>query len=554
MNTIKKMTVRLLRVGRSIDDALSANFAPGGRRALIREEWSQSNGAELIYGQIYSNTPGWTSFVAEGLFGGQVRESPPNDELLSLETAGAGCALFIPVGNRMMTVCFGTIHLALDDDAFERQFGLKVALNAVSRSSLRTLDLSTPDAVTFQRRIQASKDSDVGDFGVDAAQDLARVAGGTPRDETFARFVAGRDSLSLTCEVSVESVQEKCLEILEMYESRTYREEYPWVDQVIKVREKDVIEKLDAALFRAIYNLRAGGHEDLHLAPPEIVDYTAGSELRFSGFGGEKKSFSHLSIEGYVSELDSRGFTGGIETIRGRHVVEAVVSDSGTFAEKWKIYRCFVYDTTLEGAEGDDQYILSAGSWHRVSQRYRQRVECFFEEIERRAVIGGTSCKNEKELIADLEAKRNDLLKLDEVKINPGGVARAQIEPCDFLSRNGEFIHIKDGESSGPISHLWSQGVVSIDALLSDDTFVEELRNEVAARDHDFLDVLPEDGGDVVRERLSVVYAVMRRPYRDGSIGIPFFSKVSAQPSIQYIRKLGVSVGIELIPKETRDE
>ena len=335
-----------------------------------------------------------------------------------------------------------------------------------------------------------------------------------------------------------------------MYERRTYTEEYPWVDQVIKVRERDVIERLDGTLFQAICNLRAGRYEDLHVAPAEIVDYTSGNELRFSGFGGEKTTFNHLSIEAYVSELNARRFTGGIDTIRGRHVVEAVVSDSGTFAEKWKIYRCFVYGTTLGSGERDNQYILSGGSWYRVSQRFRERVERFFEEIERHSIIGGTRCKNEKDLIADLEAKRNDLLKLDGVKLNPGGVARAQIEPCDFLSRDGEFIHIKDGESSGSISHLWSQGAVSIDALVSDDTFVQQLRREVAGRSRDFLEVLPEHAGDVGREKFSVIYAVMRRPYRDGSIGMPFFSKVSARASIQYIRKLGVRVGMELIRKE----
>ena len=95
---------------------------------------------------------------------------------------------------------------------------------------------------------------------------------------------------------------------------------------------------------------------------------------------------------------------------------------------------------------------------------------------------------------------------------------------------------------------------MSVDALVSDEVFIQALRNEVATRNHNFLDVLPSGVGNVVREKLSVVYAIMRRPYRDGSIGIPFFSKVSAQASIQNIRKLGVRVAIELIPKEGTDE
>ena len=517
---------------------------------MVREGWSPVDGAEMIYGQIYRNSPGWAGFVAEGLYREDVRSGRPDGDLLTLESSGAGCAIFVPVRDRVMAVCFGTVHLALNDDVFERQFGLKVALNAVPRSGLRTLDVATPDAVTFQRRIQASRDSDIGDFGVDPVRDLARVAGGTPREEGFAKFVAGRDSLSVTCEVSTESLQGKCYDILSVYGMRTYTEEYPWVDQISKVREKDIVEKLDEDLFRAICNLRAGGREDLHMAPPEVVDYMAGNELQFSGFGGAKRSYGQLTIEDYVAELDARGFSGGIGAIKSRHVVEAMVSDSGEFTEKWKVYRCFIFETTHSGSEQDAQYILSAGSWHRVTERFRRRVEGFFEQIERRSVVGATGCRNERELIADLDPRRDDLLNLDGTKIDPGGVARAQIEPCDFLSRAGEFIHIKDGESSGPISHLWSQGAVSADALVSDDTFVHELRRRVAEVNRGFLEVLPHDSTSVVRGRYTVVYAIMRRPYRDGSIGMPFFSKVSLQAPVGYIRKLGIGVAIELIPKQ----
>lgn len=336
-----------------------------------------------------------------------------------------------------------------------------------------------------------------------------------------------------------------------MYETETYSREYPWVDHVSRVREKDVIESLDATLFDAIRKLREGEHVELYLAPPETVDYMSGSELRFSGFGGTARSFHQLTINAYVSELERRGFRGGIDAIRKRHVVQAVVSDSGTFAEKWRVYHCFEFVSTLKGRDkGDGEYILSGGSWHRVSSSYRQRVETFFDGIDRFAIIGRTRCKNERELIADLKDSRDDLLPLDGTKINPSGVARAQIEPCDFLSREGVFIHIKDGESSGPISHLWAQGAVSIDALVGDDQFVQELREKVANRNRGFLDVLPERASNVDRERCSVVYAIMRRPYRNGSIGIPFFSKVSAQAAVQQIRKLGVRVGIELIRKE----
>ena len=41
----------------------------------------------------------------------------------------------------------------------------------------------------------------------------------------------------------------------------------------------------------------------------------------------------------------------------------------------------------------------------------------------------------------------------------------------------------------------------------------------------------------------------MRQPYADGTLGLPFFSKVSLQVSVERLRKLGFDVAIELIEK-----
>ena len=197
---MRTLNVRLLRQGRMIEDAFTQNFAPSAEGALHERPWNEVEGGRLFVGQIYSNRPSWRTFLQAGSTNIPAR----------LSSSGAGAVIFMPVDDRIAAVCFGHVHIALNDDAFERQFGLKVTLNMVPRTKLRTLDLATPDAVTFQKRVQASKDSDLHEFGVDMLRDLARVAGGTPKDGNFARFVAGKDSLSITCEVEANTLNEKC--------------------------------------------------------------------------------------------------------------------------------------------------------------------------------------------------------------------------------------------------------------------------------------------------------------------------------------------------------
>lgn len=536
---MRTLNVRLLRQGRAIENAFGATFAPGAPRALQQRPWAGIDGAQVFVGQIYSNPPGWRTFIADGF--GEIPEG--------VFTGGAGAVIFVPVGVRVAAICFGHVHIALDDDAFERQFGLKVTLNTVPRGSLRTLDLATPDSVTFQKRIQASKDSDIQAFGVDMLRDLARVAGGTPSNAAFARFVAGKDSLSITCEVDSATLQAKCTEIVNAFNLKTYQKEFSWVDNMRVVVEKDVVEQLDLKLFEAIKELRNGNATDLHMAPPEIVNYTEGSQLHYNGFGSHGKTFHSLSIKDYISELERCEFDGDVGDLKEKHRIKAKGESDEEFSEKWRVYDCFVFETTLGAGVSKQQYVLFAGNWYRVEQKFKAQVDAFFNAIPKVTIIGKTECVNEQELIEDIEANRADLLKLDKTKINPAGVRYGNLEPCDFFSDKKQFIHLKDGHSSGSISHLWSQGVVSAEAFVSDADFRKKLRAKVKSLGGGFETHLPKSTDRVIREDYQVVYGIMRKPYADGSIDLPFFSKVSLQAAAERIGQFGIPIAIELIEK-----
>jgi uncharacterized protein (TIGR04141 family) len=544
MAKTRTLNIRLLREGYTIENAFSASFSPGAERGLEQRPWTGVDGASLFIGQIYSNAPGWRTFLETG--------SP--DLPAGIFTSGAGAVLFLPVAGRVAAVCFGHVHIALNDDAFERQFGLKVTLNSVPRSQLRTLDLATPDAVTFQKRVQASRDSDLQEFGVDMLRDLARVAGGTPSDSAFAHFIAGKDSLSITCEVEADTVQAKCAEIFAAYRLTVYRQEFAWVDNMRRVAEKDLIAELDELLFKALEDLRGGSPSDLHMAPPEIVDYTEGSELHYNGFGSHGTNFYSLSIEDYVAELNRCAFAGDIAEIKESHTIKAKGDDEEEFSEKWRVYNCFVFETAIGAAKAQQHFVLFAGTWYRVEKQFKDRVEAFFDAIPKATIIGATECRNEQELIADLAATRPDLLKMDQEFVTPSGVKYANLEVCDFFSNDGKFIHLKDGHSSGPISHLWAQGVVSVDAFLTDAGFRKRLRAKVRSLGGGFESLLPKSTEKVTRDSYGVVYGVMRKPYADGTLGLPFFSKVSLQAAAERIAQFGIPLSIELIAKPASDE
>lgn len=545
MEKVRTLSIRLLREEFDIAEAFKDEYSPGtGRVQLRRSDWPLVEGGELFVGQLFTSRPSWLGFLEE-----QAGPQPEN-----LIASGAGGVLFLPTDDRIFAICFGHIHFALNDEAFERQFGLKVTLNSVPRDGLRTLDLATPDAVTFQKRVQASKDSDVQDFGVDVLRDLARVAGGTPSDVSFARFAAGRDTLSITCKLTSETLADKCEQVLAVYRSDTYKQRFPWIDNMQVVRIKETLATLDGHLFEAINALRAGDESELHMAPPEIVDYEEGCLLHYNGFGSSGTDFHSLSIEDYVAELNRCEFDGTIDDIRERHYIKAKAPDAEVFKEQWRVYHCFTFETNLRADDEDRSYVLFAGHWYSVDRNFKRQVEARFQAIPRVDIIGPTECRNERELIANLVEHREDLLCLDQVKINPQGVRYANIEPCDFLSSDKQFIHLKDGHSSGPISHLWSQGVVSAEALVSDADFRKKLRSVVRGLRSEAVRLLPAINGRVVRADYTVVYGVMRKPYKNGELDLPFFSKVSLQAAVDRIDQLDIPVALEIIAKPANEQ
>ena len=349
-------------------------------------------------------------------------------------------------------------------------------------------------------------------------------------------------------------MHEKCAEIIGAYEEQAYKKQYAWVDNMRTVVEKDIIEKLDAKLFEALSALRAGKELDLHMAPPEIVNYTEGSQLHYNGFGSHGTDFFSLSIEDYISELGRCDFTGDMTEIKEKHRIKAKGGNEEEFSEKWRVYDCFVFETALPNGKGEEFYVLFAGSWYRIEKKFKAQVEAYFAGLPKVSIIGKTACRNERDLITDIVKNRPDLIKLDQTKINPKGVKYANIEACDFFSKDKQFIHLKDGHSSGPISHLWSQGVVSAEAFVSDAKFRKELRAKVKSLGRGFEEHLPKSTDRVVRENYGIVFGVMRKPYADGSIDLPFFSKVSLQAAAERIGQFGIPLAIELIEKPASDD
>ena|SRR6267378_2995762 len=176
------LSLRLLREGLTVEQALRDDHELGQQSAEPER---------LFVGQAPALPPTWFNFIDEFATG----------PLPRLVNQSCAAVLFLEVmegrKKRSFALSFGTGHHSLEPDSFERNFGLRVVLNAVARSNLRSVDVATLDATTFQKRIQASRDADFHGFGIDIDRDLSRGFRQDGEPEIISTF--GRELMRLGC-------------------------------------------------------------------------------------------------------------------------------------------------------------------------------------------------------------------------------------------------------------------------------------------------------------------------------------------------------------------
>lgn len=544
--TVKKSTsvgsvsVRLIRTDKAVDTAMRSENK-------FHEEPCEAG--RLFVGQSPSNPPPWASFV---------REAARTTADFELQNKSCGAILFLAAAragkpDRIFAFTFGTGHLALDPDAIERGFGLKVTLNKVERSKLRTLDVASLDSTVIQRRTQASRDIDIDLFGINKHQDLLRLAAGTPDEPSLARTLSGRDSLTLNRRYSAAELHALCEQLLALYEGTEYQKHYKFIDNVRPVRDRLLLSELDGLAFAEIKALVGGQTSDLHLSLPEILDPSRSLEVSYLGAAlkpGRKSVYPDVDIVDYVEELRLGKFADlTLDSWRTTHEIRFSEVGETDREKQHRIHNCVVWEVIHNGIT----YVAFGGEWFAIDKLFYEEVEeDFLRLITATPVVATTTAKNEQELLVELNA-RPDLLLLDKTKTNPKGAPRANIEFCDFLGSDRKLIHLKDGHASTSISHLWSQGVVGSESFLRDEGFRRQLLKHVRSRQKDgkksgFDRLLPTPAKRPTTRDFTVAYGIMRTPLkRSGKLDIPFFSKVSLRAAAQRLDDLGFNVEVQLI-------
>lgn len=387
--------------------------------------------------------PSWLS-----LFDGALRPVPQD-----IHNASAAAVLRIEAGGRVFALTFGYGRSLLRPGAWEEDFGLRVTLNAVDPLRIRSVDRVKFDAISQHSQIQASRDANIVEFGLDVEQDLLRAVTGKPRDSTLANQLTGKDALRADARINLGDLPGLLVRFWEASSQDVYREHFAWVDQVSEVRDPLQIQALDTTLIERI------SHRDfdhLWLGIPDRIDWEGMAGFKYRD-APTAELYSDIHFASFLQDAGQH-FVATIDTLKNRRRVYLVSHEGDTAVTNWTLYRC-IY---CEVDSGTETFLLNNGKWYRISSDFLQSVNRSFDEVVGDSVqLPDYSHSDEEAYNVAVADGAPDAFALMDQKFVRYPTARDQVEFCDLYSRSRQMIHIKRYRGSATLSHLFSQGVVS---------------------------------------------------------------------------------------------
>jgi len=462
--------------------------------------------------------PKWAQFFSDYLEPSDFGQVSSSSALLLVEAEG-----------NLFAITFGQGRYLLNPDAWVERFGLRVTLNSLGESNVRSIDKRTFDAISRHSREQASREATAYEFELDMEQDLLRAITGTPSESELGKRMSGMDALHAAIPTSVEALKELLAAYHEKYLDTSYQQRFPWVDHISEVSSRGLIDSLDVTLVGRIVS---GDFDGVWMAVPDVISWADVDGFRWAGRG--QPLLRDINLEGFIGSL-TRPDDLTLKELKRKKV--ACINHDGHEIGEWSAYRCVHAQLDRDG----ETYLLSAGKWYRLTRDFVADVNAAFESLTRydQALppYEDDSEGHYNQRVAALDPARYVLMDTKLVRHGGGGNG---IEFCDMLVDCYDLIHIKRYGASSVLSHLFSQGLVSGELFQVDQQFRHKL-NEVLPPTHRLADPDLRPG---TRE-YQVVFAVISD--KPGALTLPFFSRLNLKHAARRLEGYGYRVALAKI-------
>lgn len=534
----QKLTVYLLKsTVTQFDDA----FVEDADVTAIPLKANLNIDGAIYYKASPSHSPSWASFI---------QDIAAPDLTTILRSQHSSVIALFRASKRIFAFVFGYGRALLSPAAYERDFGIKVVLNAVDPDKIRCIDTHSLEEIPVLTRQQASRLSALELFDLDRDSELVRAIVGTPRSGllkgtlSLGKSIAGAEALAMSIKTEATSLVALCEGLLTLYTLQDYQKHgFDWIDNLKHITDPQLCYTLNSLLLDTLLKRDS---DRVTLAPPEVLDWDDVEGFRYSTDPNTRREpFADIAISDfYDTHRDLAAMS--LDELLGVRVTVRM-STAGIDAKRYNLFDCVVFDTDHAGT----RYVLSNGLWFSLDKSFAAEVTDFVKSLPESAVTLPKADPKEYEEDYSLRAHKADpaLAHMDQRTVKPPGV-RTAIEVCDLFSADRQFIHIKPYKGSSTLSHLFSQGTVSADLFQNDVGFRKAARDRVHETRKALASKIPLTHDPDTHE-FEIVYAVIAKtgwsaPWQQH---LPFFAQLNLRQAAMMLKSRGYKVAVKMIPR-----
>lgn len=450
----------------------------------------------------------------------------------SLKQTIKGAIAFVKVGGRSFALTFGHAYHYLKSESYEYDFGILTTLNAIDPEKIKSTDIFLPETAR-RERIQIPIAAELNFFDINADESVFRSLAGAVRDEysDLMRHVSGVSSVRVSSKIEAKKIADLCSKLLEIYTKKDYKSTFPNIHNIQPVKDPTLIKKLDEKLSEEVKNQSAA----VALTIPDISDPNVPTYLKYSGSGRTKNVHDEVNINDFYQYLEEKNKKIIDIDLLKKHKLN-FQDDNGFPLKEFSIYNSLLYDCVINQLS----YHLCDGLWYLIDKNYLNQLSTYLDKFFiQRTDLTECNDKREEDYNSNIAKNNVNFLCLDKTNIAPKN--QTQIEPCDLYTVRNQrvnLIHIKISTRSSSLSHLFNQGVNSVEIVrLNDDS-----RNKLKS----FIDNMGEEYID--SSAFTVTFGIItKKPYSDKSKALPLFSRISLKRALNALELMGVPSEVVLI-------
>lgn len=469
--------------------------------------------------------------------------APHDAEPVRTKTAGA--VLLVRAHGRLFAVTFGVGFHAVDPALTEPDFGLRVTANCIDEDRLTLADARGLGKGKRNATSRLSVPGKVFALGLLTDEEWIRKFGGEVRVTGFAKNASGSDALQLNIEdFSLLALPGKLRQALDLYQATTYQEYFPFLDYFRRESGKETIKELDTLLTAAMQD------RDLEIGFASPDEFNLHADVYQLSRYGRTVQLGELRTEDIYSSIDElNGWRNPLQGIK----IQAFDLTGESIRDREPL-KPYVVGSVQRSANGRHQdYAITAGAWFRIDQAYVDLVDRYIRDNVPDITTGLQLPEWDDDYLNEhvdgkyAEDRYNRWVSTEEGYAlfdqdfyrKPVG---AQIEVCDLLTKDKQLICVKRMDGSDKMSHLFQQGSVSAQLIMTNEDYREKLMDKLQELDPNAKFGSPTDW--------TVVYAIATSKPGHLKKIMYFFSRAALRIHSLSIRQSGINVAIAKIERK----